>query len=56
MSQLNPEKFLHNTTFSVQLTYIEGYSFKKAIKKSPSQVKKSKIDYYDEKLKRLYYT
>ena len=26
MSQMNPKKLLHNTTFSVQLTYIAGHS------------------------------
>jgi len=25
MSQMNPEKFLNNTTFSVQLLYITGH-------------------------------
>ena len=26
MSQMNPKKFLYNTTFSVQLPYIVGHS------------------------------
>ena len=26
MSQMNPKKILYNTTFSVQLPYIAGYS------------------------------
>ena len=26
MSQMNPKKLLHNSTFSVQLTYIAGHS------------------------------
>ena len=26
MPQMNPEKFLHNTTFSVPLPYIDGHS------------------------------
>ena len=34
MAQMNPKKFLHNSTFSVQLPYIAGHSLKLKVERT----------------------